>query len=59
MTLEQYISNYGFVITDFSEKEIDSLKEELAAINSGKIVLDGVMAEKERQKVNEFYRMQF
>ena len=46
-TLEEYISEHGYSINDFSESEIELLKKELEAINSGRSILDGVFASKE------------
>lgn len=45
-TLEEYISENGFLISDFTDGEIERLKQELEIINDGGNILDGLFSEK-------------
>ncbi|MBQ9877793.1 MAG: hypothetical protein IJM29_02665 [Bacteroidales bacterium] len=44
MDEKEYIQSYGFQPEDLTEDELQQVRNELQAIQSGKIILDGVLA---------------
>lgn len=44
MDEKEYIESYGFQPEDLTEDELKLVRKELKAIQSGKIILDGVLA---------------
>lgn len=44
MTLEEYVASFGWSIEDCSPEELKEAKKELSSVNSGMIVMDGILA---------------
>lgn len=41
ITLEQYVKENGYKVSDFTEEELKEIREEVDAVNSGACFLDG------------------
>ena len=41
ITVEEYIKEHGCKVSDFTEKELKEIKDEVDAINAGDCILDG------------------
>lgn len=50
ITLKDYVSSFGFTLAELTEKEVEQVTEELAKVNRGEAVLDGVLASKKTYK---------
>lgn len=45
-TLDEYLDEYGYTQADLTPEELQQAKEELAVINEGGRILDGVCCQK-------------
>lgn len=45
MTLNEYVKQNGYKVSDLTEEELERAKEELEVINAGGVVIDGVFSE--------------
>lgn len=44
MSVEEYIESLGFSPSELNRKEMREVQKEVAAINKGQVILDGVLA---------------
>jgi hypothetical protein len=44
ITLEQYIKEHGYKVSDFTEEELKEIQEEVDDVNAGVCFLDGFFA---------------
>ena len=41
MTLEQYVRDHGYEVSDLTKEELKEVEKELEAVNRGEVFLDG------------------
>lgn len=44
ISVEEYIESFGFSPSELNRKEMREVQKEVAAINKGQVILDGVLA---------------
>ena len=41
MSVKEYVEANGYKVSDLTDKELSEVKEELAAVESGEVILEG------------------